>query len=163
MNPADKMAEHVETKGLEFVRKRVTVLGTFSLSQLKIDRVTALECQLNALVYKLETELLCRFRGNQQQTVQFWVPTSWWQHLKRTILHRWFERAFVEGEDSSYQTKGWGFRRWIGQRIDFRLKSVVKTVEWEVLDSYPMADVEVPSDFGAPVRNVIPKGEVAAE
>lgn len=163
MELADKMAEHVETKGLEFVRKRVTVLGTFSLSQLKIDRVTALECHLNALVCQLETELLCQSRGNQTQIVQFWVPANWWQHLKRTILHRWFERAFVEGEDSSYQTKGWGFRRWIGQRIEFRLKSVMKSAEWEILDSYPMADVEVPSNFGAPVRIVIPKGEVAAE
>lgn len=141
----------------EMVCTRVTVLGRYSLQQMRLSCEEFWPSVVDDLQFKLETEILCQSRGNLQQTVQFWVPASWWQHLKRTIVHRWFERVFVEGEEFSYQTKGWGFRRWIGQRINFKLKAVDRTVEWEVLDSYPMADVEVPEDFGKPVRIVIPQ------
>lgn len=154
-----RLEEAANRKLLELVSRKVTVCGTYSRAQMSLFRAHAWELAADDICYRLETEMLCQSRGKQQQTVQFWVPTSWWQHLKRTILHRWFERAFVEGEKSSYQTKGWGFRRWIGQRIDFRLKSVEKTVEWEVLDSYPMADIPVP-ELGTPVRIVIPKDDV---
>lgn len=151
---------------LELLRKRVTVLGTFALSQLRVSSLHPIEPLLDTLRFQLETELLCQSRGKQQQTVQFWVPTSWWQHLKHTIGRRYFGCYALDGFNPQKRPLGCqGGRawRWLGRRIHVKVKAVDKTVQWEVFDSYPKANVEVPADFGEHVRIVIAQGEVAPE
>lgn len=157
---------------LELLRKRVTVLGAFALSQLRVSSLHPIEPLVDTLRFQLETELLCQSRDKQRQTVQFWVPTSWWQHLKQTILRRCFGGLKPSGVDwwpcdpkveSAADLRWHWLWRWIGCHIRIRFVALNKTVEWEVLDSYPGADIAVPANLGEPVRIVIPQGEVALE
>ena len=120
-----------------------------------------------------EIEVARRSQANQRQTVQFWVPASWWQHLKITLLRRYFglsgrvlnwgaayKPVSADFQLSESKTlKGSRWWQWLGRRVSVRIRVVDRNVQWEVLDSYPKANVPVPECLGQPVRIVRPKGE----
>lgn len=113
-----------------FVRKRVTELGTFSTAQLRltIDEVQPMMDELGALCVRLQTEVLCQSVSQQQETVIFKAPATWWQHLKQDL-----------------------FPRWLLNRFPVRQAVTKRVVRYEILASYPQADIAVPDIFGKPV------------
>lgn len=114
---------------LELVRKRLTAVGAFSWDMLSATIVEdALCARLDQLCVRLETEMLCQSLDHKQHTVAFWVPATWWQHLRQAAFPRW----------------------WLS-RYPVRLKKLSETVYYEILDSYPQADIVVP-ELGKPVR-----------
>lgn len=116
----------------ELVRKRVTILGTFSWDMLSATIVEdALCATLDELCVRLETEMLCQSLDRKQRTVTFSVPATWWQHLRQAMFPEWWLR-----------------------RYPVRLRLLSETVRYEILDSYPRANIAVP-ELGRAARMVL--------